>query len=75
MFDNLFRQADVEDEEGNKSNEALFGEITGDGMIIDESQVVSQDIINDIVDLESEEVQNSIIVKTMRCQVSDILGS
>ena len=74
IFFNLFKEAEmIGSSEENKGT--MFGEIQGDGMIIDSCQQVSQDLINECVDLESEEVQNAIIVKTMRCQVSDVLGS
>ena len=63
------------EEDGVPVTEAMFGEILGDGMVIWEKEVVNEDIIDEIVDRDSTEVQNSIIVKTMRCQVSDILGS
>lgn len=70
IFDNLFKDAALP---GGPT--VIFGEIRGDGMVIDGSSEVSDEIIDGIVDRESEEVQNSIVVKTMRCQVSDVLGS
>ena len=56
IFDNLFKEADIEEGQGGKMDEAMFGEILGDGMIIEESQLVSEAIINEIVDRDSEEV-------------------
>lgn len=70
IFDNLFKDAELP---GGPA--VIFGEIRGDGMVIDDSPVVSEEIIDECVDRESEEVQNSVVVKTMRCQVSDVLGS
>ena len=55
--------------------QAMFGEIKGDGMYIDDNQVVSKELIDEMVDQESTDVQNAIVIKTMRCQVSDILGA
>ena len=53
----------------------MFGEIKGDGMIIHDKETIDEEIINEIVDRESQDIQNQIIVKTMRCRVSEILGA
>ena len=55
--------------------QAMFGEIKGDGMYIDDNQVVSKELIDEMVDQESTDVKNAIVIKTMRCQVSEILGA
>ena len=51
IFDNLFKEADLP-----AGNQIIFGEISGDGLVIVESQFVNDDIIDGIVDRESEDV-------------------
>lgn len=60
---------------GQAKDQTMFGEIKGDGMIIHDKETIDEEIINEMVDRESNEIQNQIIVKTMRCRVSDVLGA
>lgn len=73
MFENLFKDADLEVEE--KANHIIYGEILGDGMVIDEKKIVTKDLMDEMIDQDSSDTQNAIVIKTMRCQISDILGA
>ena len=44
-------------------------------MVIIESATISDETIDELIDQKSEEVQNSILIKTMRCRCTDVLGS
>lgn len=71
VLDHIFKHAIFSDDDLI----VLFGEIKGDGMMIHGSKVIDEEMIDDMIDQDSEDVQNTIIVKTLRCQVSDVLGS
>ena len=72
VFENLFKDSELE---GGKMDQTLYGEIIGDGMVIDPDLEVKKSIIEEMVDQESTDVQNAIVIKTMRCQVNDVLGA
>lgn len=54
---------------------AIIGEIRASGFLFHNEREVNQDMIESVVNTDSKNVQNSIIIKTMRIPINEVLGS